>query len=241
MKYYLFPLLLTGVAALPGVAQAQETSPFTGPRAEALIGYDTLRSGSDVDVNTPDDGLFDNNGPDQSIDGLAYGFGLGYDFDLGPAVIGVEGEFMDSTGKEDADEFVNAPFGYRVKVSRDLYVGARAGYQVAPKTLIYAKGGYTNTRVRAAFVDNLPDDGADFNFDTGQTIDGYRVGAGVEQLIGGPVLGIGSSGYVKLEYRYSNYSNLSFGDQIFADNFANDDINIDLDRHQVIAGVGFRF
>lgn len=241
MKKYILPLMLTGVAAVPAAAQAQETSPFTGPRAEVLVGYDSLRSGSDVDDDTTNDSLFDNNGPDESIDGFAYGFGLGYDFDLGPAVIGVEGEFMDSTGKENADEFVNAPFGYRVNVSRDLYVGARAGYQVAPKTLLYVKGGYTNTRVRARFQDRDPGDNADFNFDTGQTIDGYRVGAGVEQLIGGPVLGIGSSGYVKLEYRYSKYSNLSFGDKIFADNFANDDIDIDLDRHQVIAGVGFRF
>ena len=241
MKKYLVPLLLTGTVIAPVAAQAQETSPFTGPRVEVLTGYDSLRSGSDVDTDNPDDNLFDNNGPDESIDGVLYGFGIGYDFDLGPAVIGVEGEFMESTGEEGSDEFVNAPFGYRVDISRDLYAGVRAGYQVAPKTLIYAKGGYTNTRVRAAFLDNLPDDGADFDFDTGNTVDGYRIGAGIEQLFGGPILGIGSSGFAKLEYRYSNYSNLSFGDQIFDDNFANDDIDIDLDRHQVVAGLGVRF
>ena len=96
--------------------------------------------------------------------------------------------------------------------------------------MLYAKGGYTNTRVESRFQDRLEDDGFDLNFDDAQSVDGFRVGAGVEQLIG--------PGYVKLEYRYSNYSAMKFDDRLFSDN---QEIGIDLDRHQVVAGVGMRF
>ena len=229
--------LLTALVATPAMAQ-QPNSPFTGPRAEILSGYDTLRSGSDVDIDTDNDGIFEDNGLDQSVDGFAYGLGLGYDFDLGGAVFGVEGEYMDSTGEQDNDEIVAAPFGYRINVNRDLYLGLRAGAQVGPSTLLYAKGGYTNTRVESVLQDRLESDGFDIGFDDGQSIDGYRIGAGVEQLIGPGIAGIGSSGFVKLEYRYSKYSELEFDDELFSDNA---ELGIDLDRHQVIAGVGFRF
>src|SRR3546814_13386753 len=60
--------------------------------------------------------------------------------------------------------------------------------------------------------------------------DGFRVGAGVEQLFG-------PTAYGKLEYRYSNYSNLEHNREGTTDLSR----NIDLDRHQVVAGVGFRF
>ncbi|WP_246218668.1 outer membrane protein [Parasphingorhabdus halotolerans] len=223
---------------VPAAAQAQETSPFTGPRAEILLGYDTLRSGSDTDIDTNNDGIFEDNGIDQSVDGLAYGFGLGYDFDAGPVVFGIEGEYMDSTGEQESDEGLSAPFGYRINLKRDLYVGARIGAQVAPTTLLYAKGGYTNTAVESRFQDNLAADGVNFNFDDSQQVDGYRIGAGVEQLIGLGLAGIGSSGFVKLEYRYSNYSSLKFNDTLFN---GNNEIGVDLDRHQIMAGIGFRF
>ncbi len=47
----------------------------------------------------------------------------------------------------------------------------------------------------------------------------------------------------KIEYRYSNYTNLDFSDEFDIDNFRSEDFDteIDLDRHQVVVGVGFRF
>ncbi|MEH6757517.1 MAG: porin family protein [Parasphingorhabdus sp.] len=230
MKSPLVYSLLAGSILLPAAAQAQEKSPFSGPRIEILGGYDQLRSGSDVDIDTDEDGIFEDNGIDQSVDGFAYGAAVGYDFDLGGVVVGLEGEYMDSTGKQSTSEDVAAPFGYRINVNRDLYLGARVGVQVAPRTLVYAKGGYTNTRVESRFQDRAEDDGYELDYDDGQSIDGFRVGAGVEQLVG--------PGYVKLEYRYSNYSSMKYDDELFSDNSS---IGIDLDRHQVLAGVGVRF
>lgn len=237
MTKYLIPALMAGCITVPAAAQsdAGSDSPFNGPKVEILGGYDTLRSGSDVDIDV--DAPFDGDGPDQSIDGFAYGLALGYDYDLDPIVIGLEAEFMDTTGKQNSDEIINAPFAYRVNLTRDIYIGARIGAKVTPTTLVYAKGGYTSTRVQSAFQDQLQDDGIDYTLDDSQSIEGFRVGAGVEQIVGKDVFGAGSNAFAKLEYRYSNYSDLDYSDALFADRA----FEIDLDRHQVVLGLGVRF
>jgi outer membrane immunogenic protein len=218
MKYrFLTAVLLAGSAIAPAAAQP---GTFTGPRVEGIVGYDVLRSGEEEDgVATGD------NEGDESIDGVAYGVGVGYDFDLGGVVVGVEGEYVDSTGEQEFGETVDGTeFLGRIETGRDLYLGARIGVPVTPRTLLYAKGGYTNTSIESAFTSDT--DSVDFD----TTVDGYRVGAGIEQMLG-------SNAYVKAEYRYSNYNGLQFDDDLFGD----EDIDIDLDRHQVVAGIGLRF
>ena len=133
------------------------------------------------------------------------------------------------SGEQDSDESIDG-FTRNVEVGRDIYVGGRVGMQVAPSTLLYAKGGYTNLAVEADYEG--PDDTFEFN----DNADGFRVGAGVEQLFG-------PNAYGKLEYRYSNYNNLDFSDDFDLDDFDAEDFDtdIDLDRHQVVAAVGWRF
>jgi outer membrane immunogenic protein len=226
MRKYVFAALLAGTVAAP--AMAQNAAPFTGLRAEAIAGYDSLESGEDDDdgqQTNGDDG-------DESINGIAYGVGVGYDFDLGGVVAGIEGEFTESTGKQDFDETLDAPFSGRIETGRDLYVGGRVGVKVAPTTLVYAKAGYTNTAIEGAFEGQ--DAGDRFEFDS--NVDGYRLGAGVEQMLA-------SNSYAKIEYRYSNYSNLDFSDDFDLDDLEPEDFDtkIDLDRHQIMAAIGFRF
>lgn len=237
MNKYLLPFTIVSCIAIPATAQSEPApdSAFTGPKIEIVGAYDTLRNGSDADL--PGDSLFDNNGPDESVDGFAYGIAAGYDYDLGKVVFGLEAELMDSTGKQNSDEFINAPFGYRINLTRDIYLGGRVGYKFTPSTLVYVKAGYTSVRVESVFQDQLQDDGIDYNIDDAQSIEGFRVGAGVEQIISNGILGLGSNAYVKLEYRFSNYSDLDYNDTIFA----NRAFSIDLDRHQVAAGIGLRF
>jgi outer membrane immunogenic protein len=222
MRKYVLAALLAGTLATPAFAQD-----FTGFRVEGLAGYDSLKSGDDADdgVDTGDDE------GDESIDGVGFGLGLGYDFDLGNVVAGVEGEWMESTGEQDVDETLDGiNFTSSVETGRDIYLGARIGFRAAPSTLIYAKGGYTNTSIEGAFDDATNR----YEFDT--NVDGYRLGAGVEQLFGPNMYG-------KLEYRYSNYSNLDFSDDFDFGDFTPEDFDtdIDLDRHQVMLGLGYRF
>jgi outer membrane immunogenic protein len=221
MRNYLLAALLAGTLATP--AFAQDASPFSGFRVEGIAGYDALRSGDDSDDAADSN---DDEG-DETINGALYGVGIGYDFSLGSMVVGAEAEFSDSTGKQDFNETIDVPISGRIATGRDLYVGGRIGFPISPATLVYGKLGYTNTAIDGAFTS-----GSD-SFDLDLNAEGYRVGAGIEQLFG-------PNAYGKLEYRYSNYGNLETeGDDFFDD--GSDLADIDLDRHQVVVGLGFRF
>jgi len=192
MKKILIAALFGVTAATP--ALAQDGAPFTGPRVEGLVGYDNLK------------------GNGASRDGLAYGAGVGYDFQLGGMVAGVEGEWMDSNTDGCRNGFVTATDRICATAKRDLYVGGRIGAAVTPSTLLYAKAGYTNARVGVNYTDSATPTA---NFSTRDNLDGVRVGAGVEQKLG-------TNLYAKAEYRYSNYEQ-------------------GVSRHQVVGGIGFRF
>ena len=224
MRKYVLAALVAGTIAAP--AFAQPASPFTGFRVEGIAGYGQLGTGEDED-----EGIDNDDQRDESIEGAVFGVGAGYDFDLGGFVAGIEAEYSDSTGKQENDETINGiNFNSRIETGRDIYVGGRIGFLAAPTTLVYAKAGYTNTSIEAAT------DGGNENFELDSNVDGYRIGAGVEQLFGPNVFG-------KLEYRYSNYNNLDFSDDFDFDDLRAEDIDqdIDLDRHQVVVGLGFRF
>lgn len=190
--------------ALVTPAFAQEAAPFTGPHIEALVGYDDVADG-DGDI--------------------MYGVAAGYDFQMGSVIVGIEGEFADSDVNGAANDLVTTGDSFRLNTDRDLYVGARLGFAVSPSTMIYAKGGYTNAKFEGRF-----DNGAGTIFNNGVTADGYRIGAGIEQKFNL----LGPSGFIKAEYRYSNYKNLDIGQNDF-------DRTIDVDRHQAVVGVGMRF
>jgi outer membrane immunogenic protein len=203
--------------ATPAFAQDSDRAPFTGARAGVLLGYDRLQPGSGPNSQISSD---------RKAEGLTYGGDVGYDFDAGGLVVGVEGEVAGSTAKVSNSPVNAAALGYgRVKAGRDLYAGARIGFKATPKTLIYAKGGYTNQRLDLTASDGTTETGAHYN------LDGYRLGAGVEQAIG-------RNTYAKVEYRYSNYGDarLEFPNGANTNNF-----DVDTDRHQVAVGVGFRF
>ena len=220
MLKYVAAALVAGTTLASTPALAQDRAPFTGPRVEALAGYDNLRSGEEEDgTNTG------SNEGDESIDGIGYGIGVGFDFDVGGLVLGVEGEYAQSEARQEFGETIDGTeFLGNVEVGRDVYIGGRVGFTAGPSTLVYAKAGYTNTTIESAFSSA----GGNADFDT--SVDGWRLGAGIEQMLGRNL-------YLKGEYRYSNYNGLEFDDDLFGD----EDFDIDLDRHQVLAGIGLRF
>lgn len=211
--------------AAPALAQdaANADAParaFQGPTVSASVGWDHLRSGSTNDL--------DGSHTKQSLDGVTYGGAIGYDHAVTRNItLGAEAELTGSSAKWDNNNGVPNTFSLgRVKAGRDFYVGARAGYAVSPQTLVYVKGGYTNARFGL-----LASDGTVSNYARLDT-DGYRIGAGVEQKFG-------TNTFARLEYRYSNYSKGEFD---YNGNTADSQrFNIDTDRHQVMASVGYRF
>lgn len=199
---------LTAFAAMPALAQ-DERPPFTGPRVEVIGGYDNVQPGDD--------------NSDDAAEGFTYGVGLGYDFQMGGAVLGIEAELADSTGKITGRDIDISGDSLRLESDRDIYVGGRVGFAVGPSTLLYAKGGYTNFRVQSRYENSTGT-----VFDQGVTLDGWRAGLGLEHRFSL----LGPSGFIKAEYRYSHYGNINL-DNVNAD--------IDVDRHQAVLGVGFRF
>jgi outer membrane immunogenic protein len=201
MRTLFSALALAGTALAATPVLAQEEAPFTGPHVEVLGGYDNV----------------------DGDDAFAYGIGAGFDFQAGKAIIGIEGEYMDSTAKEGTANAALAGDFLRVKAKRDLYVGGRLGFEVSPGTLLYGKAGYTNAQ--AGFRYTTP---TGVTTSRKNTFDGYRVGAGIEKKFSL----FGPSGFIKAEYRFSNYGN---------QNFPGPDLDVDFDRHQGIVGLGVRF
>ena len=150
---------------------------------------------------------------DENSGGVVYGAQLGYDVQSGGLVFGVEGEVSDSTVDECVRDVDLIGDELCVQAGRDLYVGGRVGAAASSDVLVYGKAGYTNGRVALDYEDGTA--GTTLDFEEGENLDGVRVGGGLE-------VALGPNSYLKAEYRYSNY------EQGF-------------DRHQAVAGFGFRF
>ncbi len=201
MRKFILAATAAVAAATAMPAVAQEAAPFTGLRIEGLIGYDQLSDGEDQDSS--------------SSDGIGYGAAIGYDFQAGPVVAGIEGEITGTTVDTRTDNLLVAGDRFRLDGGRDLYAGGRVGLAISPLALGYVKAGYTNAQLDARY------DASDLSFDDSFELDGFRVGAGLEYKFG-------VNTYLKGEYRYSNYGQAEGYD-------------IDVDRHQLVAGFGLRF
>lgn len=199
IKHSLAALVLLATPAL-----AQERPAFGGPYAGAIVGYDhvILSDGTDS----------------ASKDGLAYGAVFGFDARLGGGLIGIEAEISGSTAKERASDVFVAGDSANLHAARDLYAGVRGGLLATPATLVYVKGGYVNGRANVSYTSGST------TTTEGSSVDGWRVGAGIEQAFG-PFK-------ARLEYRYADYGQFSY---------AGANLGIDAKRHQVVAGLFANF
>ncbi len=176
MRYFTAALVLSVLGATPALAQETSDRPFEGATATAIAG---------VDLNVQF-------GSAQA--GVLYGGQLGYDWQRGGTVFGIEGEVTGASTRDCSDNVV-APARYCDKAGRDLYVGGRLGQVIGDSTLLYLKAGYTNYRDNIDYVDG----GTGANSYSGSgVLSGVRGGVGIEQAIGKNLL-------IKAEYRYSHY------------------------------------
>lgn len=210
-------------AATPAFAQDTPSS-FTGLRVEARAGLD--RPTVSLEVSDGTDTIEQSDGKS----GLVYGGEVGYDVQLGAsAFVGAYAGIEGATTKECAEITVGAD--YCVEAGRNITLGARAGLLAAGGKLgMYLKGGYSNGRLTTSYGLLPPgpvlladeDDASE-----GGNLDGFHLGAGAEFAVSRNV-------YVKLEYVYTNYGEFRFSD-------VGTRASLGLDRHQAVAGVGFRF
>jgi len=123
------------LAASPAFAQSAPTG-VAGPRVEAIVGYDSVKSFGETD------------------DGVLYGVGAGYDVALSPGVsLGADVEASKSTIKEEIGT-------EEIRAGRDLYAGGRATFGISDRANVFVKAGYTNARFKydgtlGNFADNV--------------------------------------------------------------------------------------
>jgi outer membrane immunogenic protein len=126
VKKILFATAATAAFLGSTPALAQDVTAPTGPRVEAVVGYDRVKALGEKDG------------------GALFGIGAGYDYAVGPAVsLGADVEASKSTQKEGDEDIAE------VKAGRDLYAGGRVTLAVSPTANLYVKGGYTNARFKA--------------------------------------------------------------------------------------------
>ncbi len=207
-------------AASPAAAQAIVDTPL-GPRIELRVGWDRLDAVTEVhdgasreEVTTGDSGI-------------TYGGEVGYDMVLsGASVVGIYAGLSKSTFETCDDLSFGATVIARdcLSAGREIAVGGRIGFVTGPNSLVYLKGGYSNGEFRRD-VRNIvtPAD----NFRETTKLDGFHLGAGGE-------FGLTSRAYGKLEYLYTNYA----ADKGTVDQYR---IETGLERHHVLAGLGYRF
>jgi outer membrane immunogenic protein len=109
-KFIALALAATTLAASPAFAQDTAVPSFSGPRVGANVGF-------------ADDDAF-------GTETFTYAGNVGYDANLGNAVVGITGEYQDS---EDS--------------GRDLSIVGRVGAPLGSSALIYGLAGYTNLGV----------------------------------------------------------------------------------------------
>ena len=164
-KLALLAALAVGIST---PAMAQDDQGFGGLKVGVIGGYDHI-------TVVP-------NGDKQTKGGFTYGGTVGYDFDVNGLLLGAEAEYSDST----TDRAIGN--GLTFEPNREIYGGIRLGGEVAKNTLLYAKGGYVNSKM------SVYGDGLDYSHKN----DGYRLGAGVEH--------IRNNVFGRIEYRFSDYA-----------------------------------
>lgn len=192
---------LTTLAALPTPAMA---ATFDGPYVGINAGWNRTEVDEQVQPALPVDA-------EAGRDAGVVGIHAGYNFRAADRVVlGVEGGV--SVPLDDSQQVVSSgsPLTLDARYSFDL--GARAGYLVTPKTLLYVRGGYAGERVRttlsteAGYLRNA------------ETLDAWTVGGGVEHEVVTDVT-------ARIEYRYAD--------------FGTDGGTYD--RHQALVGVSYHF
>jgi len=215
-KSLLLACLAGGSASTAAWAQ-EPSAGFTGPRAELRIGVETTTAGVLID-----DGAEGSYGEDDQA-GITFAGELGYDLRAGDRfVAGVYGG-VDFSSVARCQEVFGGDEAC-LEADRTITLGARAGFQRSRNLLLYAKGGYSRTRLTLTYESGESGIGP---IDEDEEAEGFHVGGGLE-------LGLGGGAYSRLEYVYTDYAD----GRIDLDDAR---IATDMNRQQVLVGIGYRF
>ncbi len=211
---------LVALSATPALAK----SAFDGPYVGVAAGYTWLNPDSETRV--PGTNL--NDRVDESADGFtgAAFFGYGRTFDA--FYLGGEAEI----GWSDLEETFRVgpnPYGYEAGLTYGL--SARAGYLVDRDTLVYGRVGWQRTELDVTSqLNNIVTIGGIIpRIDESQDLDAWRVGGGVERVVGQNLL-------VRAEYNYTNYEDVTLR---YTGNLGS--LELSPEEHTARVGIAYRF
>ena len=200
MKTITLPLAILAAA---GIAAPAHADTFEGPYVGVAAGWDRGEVSGRIEA-TPLDAA-------ASRDALVLGGYAGYNHKLTDrVVIGAEAGFTATV--DDRVRATSAGDALTVDPRYSFDLGARAGYLVTNKALVYVRGGYANQRVRTSL-----DTGTGI-IRSSDNLDGWQIGSGLEYAISEKVS-------ARLEYRYSDFGRNGS----------------DYERHQTLIGVSYNF
>jgi len=202
MKHAILAAIALAATATP--AFAQDAQPFEGPFIGASAGWNRAEAAGRTEGGQPLDG-------EVARDSVVIGAFAGYDHKvLDRVVLGAEASFSIALDDSSAGRSAGNQITLDERYSFDLT--ARAGYLVTDDVLIYARGGYANSRVRTEIEQ------AGSIATRSDNRDGWLVGGGAEYAISPNIRARG-------EYRYSD--------------FGSDGRNSE--RHQTLVGISYKF
>lgn len=202
MKHPILAAIALAATATP--AFAQDAQPFEGPFIGASAGWNRAEAAGRTEGGQPLDG-------EVARDSVVIGAFAGYDHKvLDRVVLGAEAGFSIALDDSSAGRSAGNQITLDERYSFDLT--ARAGYLVTDDVLIYARGGYANSRVRTEIEQ------AGSIATRSDNRDGWLVGGGAEYAISPNIR-------ARVEYRYSD--------------FGSDGRNSE--RHQTLVGVSYKF
>jgi outer membrane immunogenic protein len=209
-------------ADLPGRSAAMAPSPiytspiftWTGFYAGVNFGYGSGK------FNGANGGIFG------KADGGVVGATLGYNYQVGQALLGVEGDY-DFVSAKNTNIVTGRGFGIGAasatgKVSDMLTARARLGYSI-DRALLFVTGGYAGASVKTSIVDpTIP-----ASFSSSEWRNGYALGGGLEYAFTQNIS-------AKAEYLYTSFGSKSSLSAPWVS-------NVGVHQNLIRGGVNYRF
>ncbi len=251
-KYLSIAAIVAATLASPAFAQDGEDD-WNGAYIGVHAGYNGLKSDSGVALGgawTSESTALQSEvvsrwSASQSIDDMNFGAQIGYNFNAGGAVLGVEADISvlngsdvrSSTQASTAFPSLSYTYGNTVDPKHAISLRAKVGLPMG-KTLIYAHGGWQTVRadVGATILSNGGYSKAAL---VTENFDGYIVGAGIEHKFGSNIS-------ARIEYGYSDLGDVSYATayragSTFTSPAYNETFTQDMRMHSVRVGLNFHF
>lgn len=213
-----YSLICATVLVATSTPAFAEDGDWSGLYGGVNIGFNKTKSATDAALSgswTAEsqivrDHVTNNFAANQSVKDVSYGGQIGYNYQTGGAVLGVEADFNFLSGSEISSRGPLAPssnpgltytFTNRIDPKNMVSVKAKLGAALG-STLIYAEGGWAFTKAR--FGADLASNG---NYSKSgrlsETMDGFIIGGGIEHKISDNVS-------ARLSYDYSDQGSATY-------------------------------